>query len=195
MAVWNGFIVCHTDPLARSGQVRIRARTGQPPLYHPQSMFMGTEIERKFLLAEDGWRAHVSSTHHLRQGYLAIDGGNTVRVRTDSQRGWLTVKSRGEGICRPEFEYEIPMADAVGLLALCGGRLVEKTRHEVPAGTLCWEIDEFAGDNSGLIVAEIELPEEGVPVPRPAWLGEEVTADSRYVNANLAVHPFVRWPR
>jgi CYTH domain-containing protein len=118
-----------------------------------------------------------------------------VRVRTDGQSAWLTIKGRGEGITRPEFEYEIPVADAADLLALCRGRLVEKTRYLVPAGTLCWEIDEFTGDNTGLVVAEIELPDEDTPVPQPVWLGEEVTADPRYLNANLAVHPFARWAR
>jgi adenylate cyclase len=156
---------------------------------------MGREIERKFLVRSAGWRQEATSTRPLRQGYLAIDDGNNVRVRTDGQRAWLTIKGRGEGITRPEFEYEIPVPDATELLALCRGRIVKKTRHLVPVGALSWEIDEFTGDNVGLVVAEIELPDEDTPVPQPVWLGEEVTADPRYLNANLAVHPFARWAR
>ena len=156
---------------------------------------MGTEIERKFLVNGDGWRARVSSTRQLRQGYLAIDGGNTVRVRTDGRHGWLTVKGRGEGISRPEFEYEIPAGEADDMLSLCHGRLVEKTRHLVGWHGHTWEVDEFAGANAGLIVAELELREETEVFTQPAWLGEEVTTDPRYLNASLAVHPFSRWER
>lgn len=156
---------------------------------------MGREIERKFLVRSAEWKRDVTGVRSLRQGYLAIDKGNNVRVRTDGQRAWLTIKGRGEGITRPEFEYKIPIADADQLLALCRGRVVEKVRHLIPAGEYVWEIDEFAGENSGLIVAEIELSDEATPVPRPGWLGEEVTTDPRYLNANLAVHPFRRWSR
>ena len=156
---------------------------------------MGREIERKFLVRSDAWKSEVSAARFLRQGYLAIDGGNNVRVRTDGGRAWLTIKGRGEGITRPEFEYEIPAADAAPLLALCHGRVVEKTRHLVSAGERMWEIDEFLAENSGLVVAEIELPEEGATFARPAWLGAEVTRDPRYLNSSLAVHPYARWPR
>lgn len=156
---------------------------------------MGREIERKFLVRSDDWKSGVTAVRSLRQGYLAIDEGNNVRVRTDGQRAWLTIKGRGEGITRPEFEYEIPIADADQLLALCRGRVVEKVRHLLPAGEYFWEIDEFTGENSGLVVAEIELPDEATSVPHPAWLGQEVTTDPRYLNANLAVHPFRRWSR
>lgn len=156
---------------------------------------MGVEIERKFLVRDDGWRLSVKGSRHYKQGYLAIDGGTTVRVRTDGDRAWLTIKGRGEGIVRPEFEYEIPVAEAAALLALCRGRLVGKTRHLVHAGGLVWEVDEFCADNAGLIVAEIELPAENAAFSRPAWLGEEVTADARYLNANLAVHPYGLWAR
>lgn len=156
---------------------------------------MGVEIERKFLVVDDAWRRCVESSRDYKQGYLAVDGGTTVRVRTDGDRAWLTIKGRGEGIARPEFEYEIPPAEADALLALCRGRLVAKTRHLVPAGGVVWEIDEFGGDNAGLIVAELELPADNASFSRPAWLGEEVTTDPRYLNANLAVHPFGRWAR
>jgi adenylate cyclase len=156
---------------------------------------MGREIERKFLVLSDAWKNEATSAQLLRQGYLAIDGGNNVRVRTDGGRAWLTIKGRGEGITRPEFEYEIPAADAAPLLALCHGRVVEKTRHLVTAGERMWEIDEFLAENSGLVVAEIELPEEGATFARPAWLGAEVTRDPRYLNSSLAVHPYACWPR
>jgi adenylate cyclase len=162
-------------------------------VHHPPCM--GTEIERKFLVKGDGWRARVSSTRQLRQGYLAIDGGTTVRVRTDGRHGWLTVKGRGEGISRPEFEYEIPAGEADAMLSLCRGRLVEKTRHLVGWHGHTWEVDEFAGANAGLIVAELELREETEVFTQPAWLGEEVTTDPLYLNASLAVHPFSRWER
>lgn len=156
---------------------------------------MGREIERKFLVRSGAWKNEVTSARSLRQGYLAIDGGSNVRVRTDGERSWLTIKGRGEGISRPEFEYEIPFGDATELLALCRGRLVEKTRHLVPAGDRVWEIDEFSGANAGLVIAEIELPDESASHPCPAWLGEEVSADPRYLNANLAVHPVRDWQR
>jgi adenylate cyclase len=153
---------------------------------------MGVEIERKFLVTDDAWRAEVRSSRRLRQGYLALDGKTNVRVRTDAVRAWITVKGAGEGISRAEFEYEIPVADADGLLSLCRHRVIDKTRYLVPAGRHTWEIDEFAGANAGLIVAEIELREESDAFVRPAWLGEEVTADPRYLNASLAVHPWSR---
>ena len=156
---------------------------------------MGTEIERKFLVQDDSWRARVSSARQLRQGYLAIDGGNTVRVRTDGQRAWLTVKGRGEGISRPEFEYEVPAGEADDMLALCRGRLVEKTRHLVECHGHTWEVDEFRGANAGLTVAELELDDDTAVFSKPAWLGEEVTTDPRYLNASLAVHPFGSWER
>jgi adenylate cyclase len=156
---------------------------------------MGREIERKFLVCSDAWKSEATSERSLRQGYLAIDSGSNVRVRTDGERAWLTIKGRGEGITRPEFEYEIPAADAAPLLDLCQNRMVEKKRHLVPVGDRTWEIDEFSGENIGLVVAEIELPDEGTAFALPAWLGAEVTGDPRYLNASLAVHPFARWAR
>ena len=195
MVAWKEFIGAESEPSGDHRQVCIRRRLATARGANQNAIRMGREIERKFLVRSADWHREATSARPLRQGYLAIDDGNTVRVRTDGQYAWLTIKGRGEGITRPEFEYEIPVADAAALLALCRGRLVEKTRHLIPAGALCWEIDEFAGDNAGLVVAEIELPDEDTPVPQPAWLGEEVTADPRYLNANLAVHPFARWAR
>ncbi len=154
---------------------------------------VGVEIERKFLVRSDAWRSAVQSSRRLRQGYVAIDGKNNVRVRTDGARAWLTLKGRGEGISRAEFEYEIPAGEAEGLLALCRDRVIDKTRHLVPCGPHTWEVDEFAAANNGLVVAEIELQDESEHFARPEWLGEEVTADARYLNAELAVHPFSGW--
>lgn len=156
---------------------------------------MGIEIERKFLLRDDTWRRAVSGTSHLRQGYIAIDAGNTARVRTDGQRAWLTVKGRAEGLARPEFEYTITTDDAEGLLALCRDRVVEKRRHIVLLHGCRWEIDEFLGRNTGLVLAELELPGADHPFDRPPWLGPEVTPDPRYTNAALSTHPFSTWPR
>ena len=156
---------------------------------------MGVEIERKFLVADDSWRGLAAASHPLRQGYLAVDGGITVRVRTDGQRAWLTVKGRGEGISRPEFEYEIPAGEADDMLLLCHGRLVEKTRHLVECHGHRWEVDEFRGANAGLTMAELELDHDTEVFSKPAWLGEEVTTDPCYLNASLAVHPFGRWER
>lgn len=193
MLDWKEFIgtrVDFTQPSDKFASAGLVALCG---LRHTWGM--GREIERKFLVCSEQWRTKVAEALFLRQGYLAIDGGNTVRVRTDGQRAWLTVKAQGEGLTRPEFEYQIPLADAAGLLGLCNDRVVEKTRHIVPAGEHRWEIDEFAADNAGLVVAEIELSDETSLFSRPAWLGREVTAEPRYLNANLALHPFSRWTR
>lgn len=156
---------------------------------------MGLEIERKFLVTGDAWRQHIDSTQYLRQGYIAIDGGTNVRVRTDGERAWITIKGRGEGISRPEFEYRIPLDEADGLFVFCQGRIVGKTRHRIPQVQHVWEIDEFVGRNSGLVLAEIELGNECESFDQPVWLGAEVTADPRYLNCNLAVHPFKEWGR
>lgn len=151
---------------------------------------MGVEIERKFLVRDDAWRSDVTATKTLRQGYLSLDPEAVVRVRTDGHQGWLTIKGRSTGISRAEFEYPVPSADADALLALCGGRVVEKVRHLVPHGAHTWEVDVFSGANTGLIVAEIELSSDTEPFDRPGWLGEEVSGDRRYDNASLAVQPW-----
>lgn len=155
---------------------------------------MGTETERKFLVSGESWRPGVLDSRMLCQGYVAIDGENTVRVRKDGRRAWVTIKGPQSGLARPEFEYEIPPDDADGLLGLCRGRLVEKLRHRVPVADHVWEIDEFRGANSGLVVAEIELRAGDEQFDRPDWLGEEVSGDPRYLNANLSVRPFGKWP-
>lgn len=155
---------------------------------------MPLEIERKFLLANDAWRDEVVRSYPIRQGYLNTDPERTVRIRTSGDRAWLTVKGRGDGLVRPEYEYPIPHADALALLALCEPGLVEKTRHEVRRGSHIWEVDVFSGENEGLVLAEIELTAADEAFEQPDWLGAEVTEDSRYTNAALARHSFSTWP-
>jgi CYTH domain-containing protein len=154
---------------------------------------MAREIERKFLLRDESWRAGAQGTRY-RQGYLCVDVDRTVRVRSAGGRGFLTVKGRGEGLVRPEFEYPIPLADADEMLdRLCRGPLIEKVRYRIPHAGLVWEVDEFEGDNAGLVLAEVELAQEDQAIALPPWVGEEVTGDPRYFNASLASHPFSRW--
>lgn len=154
---------------------------------------MGTETERKFLVTDNSWRQEAGESRHLRQGYLSIEGATSVRIRTDGHEAWLTIKGPREGLSRPEFEYAVPMEDAEILLGMCGGQLVEKIRHSVPWQGRLWEVDEFTGANKGLIVAELELVLADEEFARPAWLGEEVTDDPRYLNANLSTKPFHEW--
>ena len=152
---------------------------------------MAIEIERKFLLANDTWRAQVQQSTRIAQGYLATDP--TVRVRIKGETGFLTIKGKSlDGISRSEFEYPIPVADALELLKLCP-KVLDKTRHLVEFAGFTWEIDEFHGENAGLIVAELELPAVETPYSRPDWLGEEVTGDVRYYNSRLSQNPYCRW--
>ena len=159
---------------------------------------MSLEIERRFLVIGQGWRKAPSALY--RQGYLHAEAGCTVRVRLieapEGARARLTIKgaSSPDGLVREEFEYAIPPEDALSLLALARCGMVEKRRHVLEVDGLQWEVDEFLGENSGLILAEIELGSPEQPFSRPDWLGEEVTADSRYSNAWLAVSPFTLWP-
>ena len=155
---------------------------------------MGTEIERKFLLANDDWRSLGGAGTVYRQGYLSTDPDRNVRVRLIDATGYLTVKGRTAGITRLEFEYEIPFDDASRLLdELCHRPLIEKTRYRIGLEGLTWEIDEFAGDNQGLIVAEVELESENQELPLPRWIGREVSDDPRYFNAALVERPFTTW--
>lgn len=154
---------------------------------------MPLEIERKFLVIGDAWRTLGRGTSY-RQGYLSTERDRTVRVRMAGERGFLTIKGATEGIARREFEYEIPVQEAAEMLDhLCDRPLIEKTRHRIPWGDLVWEVDEFWGDNEGLIVAEIELPAPTYPLELPDWIGTEVSHDPRYFNAALAKLPFKRW--
>ncbi len=152
---------------------------------------MAVEIERKFLVMGQPW-LQVPGVVFL-QGYLNRDKARTVRVRVAGAAAFLTIKGVSVGATRAEFEYPIPLADAETLLALCEGPLIEKTRHVlIHAGTV-WELDVFAGENAGLVVAEVELQSEDQAFVRPSWLGDEVTQDARYFNSNLAAHPYCRW--
>jgi adenylate cyclase len=161
---------------------------------------MGIEIERKFLPKDEGWRAGVERRVRMAQGYLndlgAVESGRqrcSVRVRIAGDEAFLNLKSRELGRTRQEFDYPIPVADAEALLALCTGGLIDKHRHYLHHGGFLWEIDEFLGDNAGLVVAEIELPTADTDFERPAWLGAEVTELQRYYNLALAERPFARW--
>ena len=152
---------------------------------------MPKEIERKFLVKNDTWR-DASGTRY-RQGYLSSVKERTVRVRTIEDKGYLTIKGIAVGATRLEFEYEIPRDDADTLLGMCEQPLIEKKRYKIQYEGFVWEVDEFFGDNQGLIIAELELESEDQQFPRPDWVGEEVTGDSRYFNANLIKHPFTAW--
>ena len=152
---------------------------------------MATEIERKFLVTGSAWRS--PNGQRIVQGYLNRDKARTVRVRIAGPQAFLTIKGATTGATRAEFEYPIPLADAEALLGLCDGPRIDKVRHRVAFGGLLWEVDEFLGDNAGLVVAEVELASEGQTVTLPPWVTEEVTTDSRYYNSSLATHPFNRW--
>ena len=157
---------------------------------------MPLEIERKFLVTSDAWRSAVDSRELLRQGYLSSDSACSIRVRLAGEHAWLNLKAKRSGMTRLEFEYAIPHAEADQILnELWKGPLLEKYRHRIVMGELVWEVDEFLGDNAGLIVAEIELPSESTEFRRPAWLGQEVTDDERYYNFNLAQKAFREWQR
>lgn len=165
---------------------------------------MAIEIERKFLVVNDAWRAAAHKVVPMAQGYLndlaAMDenrGGSamkaSVRVRIAGDGAWLNLKSRELGHTRQEFEYPVPVADARALLALSIGGLVDKRRHYVTVDGHLWEVDEFLGDNAGLVVAEIELEDAGASFARPHWLGREVTDEVRYYNLALASRPYSQW--
>lgn len=155
---------------------------------------MAKEIERKFLVKNDGWRSQATGTPYS-QGYIATTRlGQTVRVRIAGNQGYLTLKGPTVGITRSEFEYVIPVDDAKEMLeTMCDRPLIEKIRYRLPLGNLVWEIDEFSGENAGLIVAEVELISENQSIDKPDWLGKEVSGDSRYYNANLGRRPYSTW--
>lgn len=157
---------------------------------------MPLEIERKFRVHGDSWRTQVTRSLELRQGYLSGQGGKaSVRVRLEDAQANLNIKAAVLGSARAEYEYAIPADEARELLeTLCVGR-IEKIRHHVPAGDgLLWEIDEFLGDNQGLVVAEIELGSVDQAFAKPDWLGRELTEERRWYNHYLALHPYSGWP-
>ncbi len=154
---------------------------------------MAKEIERKFLVVGDAWRALAQGVHY-RQGYLNSIKERTVRIRTVGEKAVITVKGPTVGVTRMEFEYQIPYDDCVAMLDnLAEKPIIEKTRYKIPMGDFIWEIDEFFGVNEGLIVAEVELKSEDQAFEKPEWIGKEVSGDPRYFNSNLVSHPYSTW--
>jgi len=152
---------------------------------------MAVEIERKFLVTGEAWRD--APAVYFCQGYLNRAKARTVRIRIAGERGCLTIKGENTGATRAEFEYEIPLGDARELLNLCDGPLIEKYRRKLQHGGDLWEVDEFLGENAGLVVAEIELQSESQTFVKPNWVGDEVTHDARYYNSNLVSNPYKKW--
>lgn len=153
---------------------------------------MPVEIERKFLVTSDDWRAG-SVPAQIVQGYLSRDPDRIVRVRLRDDEAFLTVKGRSSGITRAEIEFPIPIDTARDLLPLCLDPLIEKIRHEVIVGSHKWEVDEFLGASAGLVVAEVELGSEEEVFQIPGWIGLEVSQDFRYTNSYLSEHPYSLW--
>ncbi len=154
---------------------------------------MAQEIERKFLVKGSAWKAGASGAVY-RQGYLSSVKERVVRVRTIEKTGFLTIKGLTKGISRSEFEYEISVDDAnIMLDDICEKPLIEKKRYKIPVGGLIFEVDEFFGENDGLVVAEVEIGDETQKIDLPAWIGEEVSGDPRYFNSNLIRNPFKNW--
>ncbi len=155
---------------------------------------MATEIERKFLVIGDAWRAAADAGVRMRQGYLSGGKQSSVRVRVQGDVAFLNIKSATLGVWRREYDYPIPLADGEEMLDyLCAGPLIAKTRYEIEHAGHVWEVDVFEGDNHGLIVAELELDSEDEVFERPAWVGEEVSHDPRYYNVSLVKHPYKDW--
>jgi adenylate cyclase len=154
---------------------------------------MAKEIERKFLVKGKGWKAGAAGTVY-RQGYLSSVKERVVRVRTIESKGFLTIKGITKGISRSEFEYEISVDDAnIMLDDICEKPIIEKKRYKIPVGGLVFEVDEFFGENEGLIVAEVEVGDEKQKIDLPEWIGEEVSGDPRYFNSNLIRNPYKKW--
>ena len=153
---------------------------------------MGVEIERKFLVSSNEWRKMGDPVRYS-QGYLVSDGYRSVRIRVAGEKAFLTIKGTSIGFSRPEFEYAIPVEEAVEMFKLCSLPIIEKFRTKVLFQGKTWEVDEFQGENKGLIMAEIELKSEEDTFSIPPWIGKEVTGDNRYFNSRLAINPFKNW--
>lgn len=153
---------------------------------------MAIEIERKFLVKKNSWTSPNEGTLYI-QGYLSSSPETTVRIRIAGKIGFITIKGKTTGFSREEFEYEIPVEDAEILLKKCKNAPIKKIRYKVLLNGTLWEIDEFLEENSGLLMAEVELPDEKASFFRPEWLGKEVTDDKRYHNSHIAQHPFKTW--
>jgi len=154
------------------------------------------EIERKYLVNRESWEQirHKAVKTSIRQGYLSTDPGRTIRIRISGDKAWLTIKGATRGISRSEFEYEIPLDEGLQLMEMVKTPLVEKNRYVIDYNNFTWEVDEFFGDNEGLLIAEVELESESDQPELPDWIGEEVTPDRRYSNLNLALNPYQKWP-
>lgn len=154
-----------------------------------------TETERKFLVLSQDYKKEAVAQNRIMQGYLNSHPERTVRVRTKGSKGFLTVKGKGNasGTTRMEWEKEIPLADAEQLMALCERGVIDKIRYDIPVGSHTYEVDEFFGENEGLVIAEIELAHEDETFEKPQWLGSEVTGDERYYNAYLSNNPYTAW--
>ena len=153
---------------------------------------MAIEIERKFSVKKNSWTRPNEGTLYI-QGYLSSSPETTVRIRIAGKIGFITIKGKTTGFSREEFEYEIPVEDAEILLKKCKNAPIKKIRYKVLLNGTLWEIDEFLEENSGLLMAEVELPDEKASFFRPEWLGREVTDDKRYHNSHIAQHPFITW--
>ena len=158
---------------------------------------MSIEIERKFLVVDDSYKRQAVSHHRMAQGYICSAHGRTVRVRLCDDRAFLTIKgpSLDGGLSRYEFEKEITLDEGLSLLRLCEPGIVEKVRWLVPSGKHTFEVDEFLGDNEGLVVAEVELATADEAYVKPAFIGREVTGDERYYNSRLRVNPYKTWDK
>jgi len=154
---------------------------------------MALEIERKYLLKNNDWKTLIKEEISIKQGYLNSEKERTVRVRTYGEKGIITIKGKNNNLTRKEFEYSIPLADALEMLKLAEMPLIEKTRFIIINDGNTWEIDVFEGVNKGLVVAEIELESETEKFEVPEWIGEEVSTDPKYFNACLINHPFTEW--
>lgn len=146
---------------------------------------MAIEIEHKYLVKNDNYKEISTASFHIMQGYLSREPERTVRVRIKDDKGFLTIKGKNKGASRAEFEYEIPLEDALSMLDMCLPPILEKVRYIVPFDGHIWEVDEFFGDRSGLVTAEIELKSDDEDYGHPDFIGENVTGDSRYYNSNL----------
>ena len=155
----------------------------------------GLEIERKFLVVGDDYKRQAFSSSRIQQGYICSGHGRTVRVRIRDTRGYLTIKgpSKNGGLSRYEFEKEIDLDEARQLMELCEPGLIDKTRYLVKSGQHTFEVDEFYGENEGLVMAEVELGSEDEPYEKPDFIGKEVTGDKRYYNSHLRQNPYTKW--
>ena len=158
---------------------------------------MPLEIERKFLVLDDSYKNLATSSSHIKQGYIYSGKGKTIRVRIRDERGYLTIKGPSDkaGLCRYEWEKEVDLHDAEELMRLCEPGIIDKTRYIIPSGKHTFEVDEFFGENQGLVMAEVELVSEEEPFEKPPFIGEEVTGDRRYYNSHLRENPYSRWKK